>query len=246
MNKRYFKLILTFLCFIIIFSLAISKDETEKGLVTYVEGSAKKQKLQDVEWRNIDKDTLVAGGERVRTLTQSRAELSLAELDIIRMAPKTTIDIMKLYQETKENIRESKIVLQKGDLWANVNKNASERSFSIGTPVAAAAITGTTLRMHVEEDSSSEIKVYSGEVELSKSSLPMEKMNKSKPYEIQGPRQVPGPREVSLEEWTIIVKSMQKVRLDKKGNVLYSGAFTDDDKDEQSDWVLWNKKRDQQ
>ena len=229
----------------IMIQMVSSEDKSKTGLVTYVEGSAKKQKLEQIEWKIISKDTLVIGGERVRTLTESRAELKLAELDQIRMAPKTTIDILKLYEETKENIRESKIVLQQGDLWANVAKKPETMSFSIGTPMTAAAITGTTLRMSVDPDSSSELKVYNGEVVLSNAPAAAKPAPKSlQPYQVPGPQQVPGPHEVTLEEWTIIVKSMQKVKLDSKGKVVYSGQFSTQDSDEKTDWVLWNKDRD--
>jgi hypothetical protein len=230
---------------ILIFQFGFSEEKGENGLVTYVEGSAKKQKLVESDWKNIYKDTTVIGGERVRTLSESRAEIKLAGLDQIRMAPKTTIDILKLYEETKEKIRESKIVLQQGDLWANVAKKSENMNFSIGTPVAAAAITGTTLRMSVNSDSSSELKVYNGEVSLSNLPPAAKASPKSlQPFQIQGPQQIPGPREVSVEEWTIIVKSMQKVKMDNKGKVLYSGKFSNTDEDENSDWVLWNKQRD--
>jgi hypothetical protein len=229
----------------LIFTLGFSEEKGKNGLVTYVEGSAKKQKLVEADWKTVYKDTTVIGGERVRTLSESRAEIKLAGLDQIRMAPKTTIDILKLYEETKEKVRESNIVLQQGDLWANVAKKSENTTFSIGTPVAAAAITGTTLRMSVNSDSSSELKVYNGEVALSNLPSTAKTSQKSlQPYQIQGPQQIPGPREVSVEEWTIIVKSMQKVKLDNKGKVLYSGKFSNTDEDENSDWVLWNKARD--
>lgn len=220
----------------------------KEGVVTYVEGSAKKQKLEDIKWANIYKNSQVIGGERVRTFTQSRAELKLAELDEIRMAPKTTIDILKLYAETKDKIREANILLQEGDLWANVSsKDKKDMSFSIGTPVAVAAITGTILRMSVTTDSSAELKVYHGEVILSHGPQSNKAIPRNiTPHEIPGPHEVPGPREVSLEEWALIVKSMQKVKVDKNGRVIHSGDFSRNDEDEKTDWVLWNLTRDQQ
>jgi hypothetical protein len=217
----------------------------EKGLVTFVEGSAKKQKMQETEWANVYKDAEVIGGDRLRTMTQSRAELELARIDKIRMAPKTTIDIFKLYEETKEQARESKIVLQNGDLWANVGKKSENMKFTIGTPVAAAAITGTTLRLNVAQDSSAEVKVYHGEVILTNAPESKTVIPKSlQPYQVQAPYEIPGPREVTMEEWAIIVKSMQKVKVDKNGKITSAGKFALGDTDEQSDWVKWNMEMD--
>ena len=233
-----------FSCLVLAQSMGTSETD-QRGLVTYVEGSAKKQKLTEVEWTNVQNNTQVASGERVRTFTQSRAELDLAQLDIIRMAPKTTIDILKLYEETKDQILETNISLQEGDLWANVKKKPENMSFSIGTPITAAAITGTTLRMNVDPDSSSQLRVYHGEVVITNAPQSSSVIPKSiEPYEIEGPHEVPGPHEVSMEEWALIVKSMQQVKIDKNGQVVSSGNFTATDPDENTAWVKWNLQRD--
>ncbi len=223
------------------------EGEEKKGLVTYVEGMAKKQKLQDVDWLSVAQNTPVVGGERVRTFSESRAELELARVDRIRMAPKTTIDILKLYEESKEQVRESTVLLQSGDLWANIAQKDEKVKFSINTPVAAAAITGTTLRLSAGADSSAELKVYSGEVVISNvpgdSSTPT-KRPALQPHQVEGPREVEGPRQVSLQEWSLIVRSMQKVRVDKRGQIVQSGSFNSSDPDEQSEWVKWNREMD--
>jgi hypothetical protein len=222
-----------------------SADLSQKGLVTYVEGTAKKAKIQQIEWTNISKNSEVVGGDRVRTFAESRAELEIARLDRIRMAPKTTIDILKLYEESKQQVRESKILLQSGDLWANVAKKTENMKLNISTPVAAAAITGTTLRLSVAADSSAELKVYKGEVVLSNAPQDKKLVPKSiQPSQIEGPHQIAGPHEVSIQEWSLIVKSMQRVRINKSGQVTQSGNFSANDKDETSDWVKWNQQMD--
>ncbi len=247
-RKKYLILVSSFISFTVLFFLlksAISKSDQEVGIVTFVQGSAKKQKHAEQLWKSVAKNSQVTGGERVRTLTRSRAELDLAHIDKIRMAPKTTIDILKLYEETKENIREANILLQKGDLWANVAKKGKKMRLSIGTPVAAAAITGTTLRMNVQDDSTAELKVYHGQVVLTNAPESDTVVAKNVvPHEISGPHEIAGPHEVSLEEWALIVKSMQKVKVNNKGQVVSSGDFASTDSDEQSEWVRWNLQRD--
>ena len=223
------------------------EESNQKGVVTYVEGTAKKQALEEADWRSVSRNTPVASGERVRTYSESRAELEILRIDRIRMAPRTTIDILKLYEESVEQVRESRIHLQEGDLWAQVGKKNEKLSFSITTPVAAAAITGTTLRLSVGADSSAELKVYTGEVVLNKAAevRPPAKRGMLLPQQVPGPTQVAGPQEVSLEQWTMIVKSMQKVRVNNRGQVIQSGSFSAQDPDEQNDWVRWNQQRDQ-
>jgi len=79
------------------------KDK-KKGLVTYTDGRVKKRPINKQDWITAAKDTTVLRGDRVRTYQRSRAELELLDLDVIRMAPETIIDIVKLYEETKEKI----------------------------------------------------------------------------------------------------------------------------------------------
>ena len=55
---------------------------------------------------------------------------------------------------------------------------------------------------------------------------------------------IPGQREVSLEEWAVIVKSMKRVKVSKTGQIVDSGDFSSNDPDEQNDWVKWNLQRD--
>jgi hypothetical protein len=232
----------------LLFALSSAQDDaTKRGLITFVEGTAKKQKVQETDWNSVQLHSEVSTGERIRTFSDSRAELDLAKLDRIRLAPKTTIEILKLYEETKDKVLESQIALQSGDLWAHVAKKPGGLKFSISTPVAAAAITGTSLRLHVEADSSSELKVYSGEVVLRRNAAPSQGAVKTlAPYQINGPQQISGPQQVSVDQWTLIVRSMQKARIDKKGQVTQSGSFSDNDPDENQDWVKWNKQRDQE
>lgn len=241
-----FILIMGVVAFCLTTIAADDQETNKKGIVTYVEGQAKKRQLPDEQWQSAYKDTQVVTGDQVRTFRQSRAELELDALDRIRMAPMTTIDIVKLYEETRQEIREAHIKVQEGDIWANINKDSTNRKFQISTPIAAMAITGTIFRTHVDRDSSSELRVYRGEVIISNAPEPDKVKPKTiEPYQIEGPHEIPGPHEVSLQEWALIVKSMQKVAIGKNGMLKFSGSFADTDSDEQTDWVKWNKMMDQ-
>jgi hypothetical protein len=219
-----------------------------RGEVTYVEGRARKQPLQSEEWLTAEKGSAVVSGDKVRTLRESRAELELMKLDIIRLAPMTTIDIVKLYEETKEGRDETQINVAQGNIWALVGKVKEDAEFNISTPVAGAAITGTRFRIEVEEDSSTLLKVYEGEVKITNApgnkTLQPQALPHKERKQIEGPKQVKGPRQVSFEEWYYIVKNMQQIRIAKSGELVSSGAFSKDDADEQTEWVKWNLERD--
>ena len=221
-----------------------------KGEVTFVEGRARRMPLETQEWIAVRKGSEIISGDRVRTLKKSRAELALKELDILRLAPMTTIDVVKLYEETKESRDETQINVEQGDIWALVGEVEEEAEFNISTPVAGAAITGTRFRISVDEDSSTVLKVYEGEVRITnapeKKDLAPKELPMKGRQQIQGPKQIQGPRQVTFEVWYYIVKNMQEIRIGKDGQLLASGTFSDKDPDEQTEWVQWNQVRDRQ
>jgi hypothetical protein len=229
-------------------NLQSEQTDGKKGLVTYTDGRVKKKADVAADWENALKDTPVNTGDRVRTYQSSRAELELLKLDVIRMAPETTIDVVKLYEETKGQVKETKLNLEKGDIWAKINQKDASMKFDISTPIAGAAITGTVFRMGVQGDSTTELKVYHGEVKITNApentNLTPQTIPTTKPYEIQGPREIPGPKQVSMDEWIYIVKNMQRIQIGPDGKVQSVGGFKLSDQSEQTDWVKWNMERD--
>jgi hypothetical protein len=125
----------------------------KQGTVTYVVGELKRKPVEVETWANAPEKSPVVAGDKVRTLRRSRAELELAQSGLIRLAPMTTIDILKLEEESKTKATETAVMLAAGDIWANVDEVKADASFEIFTPVAAAAITGTVLRMSASADS---------------------------------------------------------------------------------------------
>ncbi|PID30972.1 MAG: hypothetical protein CR982_00480 [Candidatus Cloacimonadota bacterium] len=228
-----------------------SKATDEKGKVTYVDGVVKKKTLSSKEFdQEVKLDGKVKSKESYKTMIKSRAELELKGMDIIRLAPKTTIDLISLYEELLENKTEkTKIKLEEGDIWAQVNSSDEDSEFEFESGVGSAAITGTNFRVSRSNDGTTRMKVYHGEVKLTNSKNPEtivpRSVNDFKPKtKSLKPKQISGPKEVSLKEWVYIVKNMQEISFDKNGNVTSAGTFSKNDKDEKSFWVEWNRRRD--
>ncbi len=227
-------------------------DDAQKGLFTLVEGDVKKKQLQDLDWIRAQLKTNVYTGDKVRTLLKSRAEMQLAEIDLIRLAPKTTIDIVKLYEETKEKKLETKIKLEQGDIWGKVKSVDANSTFDVSSDFAGAAITGTVFRLnHDSTKQETQLKVYTGEVKISNApekmgTLPPQTIGGDARRQIEGPRQVPGPTQISLDEWVYLVRNMQQITIGANGKVKSTGSFKANDRDEQTDWVKWNLARDRQ
>jgi hypothetical protein len=225
----------------------LSGVEEKKGIVAYAEGEVKKQPPASEMWENAPVKSAVNTGEKVRTYQMSRAELELVQLDVIRLAPKTTVLLDRLYEETKDKKLATNIRVEQGEIWASVHEVNAETDFDISAPVAAAAITGTVLRMSVRGDSTTTLKVYKGEVKITNAPerTDLAPTPVGKPVQVEGPHAIQGPHAVTLDEWVYIVKSMQQITIDPKGVVLSMGQFSKKDADEQSDWVQWNRRREE-
>lgn len=230
-------------------------EDQNKGKVTYVDGVVKKKFMSAESYdEDVQVDGEVNSRESYKTMIKSRAELELKGMDIIRLAPKTTIDLISLYEELLDGESEkTQIKLEEGDIWAQVNSSDDDSEFELESGIASAAITGTNFRLSKNMDGGTTMKVYHGEVKISNSKNP-EKVKPKKvdefrsqslaPKAVSGPKQISGPKEVSLKEWVYIVKNMEKITFDKNGNVTSAGEFSKTDPDENSSWVNWNRKRD--
>jgi hypothetical protein len=242
---RLFSNIFLILFFCLAFSFA---QEKEKGQISFIEKKVKHKEGTN-EWDKAKIGNKLESGHKVKTLLNSRAELSLQGLSLIRLAPQTTVNIEKLYEKSDQaDSNETELALEGGDIWANVSKIDSDSKFSINSKIAGTVIRGTVLRMNVQKDSSTELRVYKGEVAITnkpgKDDLPPPKSIGR--FEVQGPTEVQGPREISMMEWVYLVREMQKIRINPDGKVSWAKDFSANDKDEQTEWVKWNKKRDGQ
>ena len=127
-----------------------------------------------------------------------------------------------------------------GNIWANMRKlTMSKKEFELSSPTATAAIRGTVFHMNTKKDSSTDVSVYKGKVSVG----PNKEKQKKKPaqptgrHEIQGPTEIPGPYEVTLDQWRMIVAG-QMISVNKEGK--YSEKKFDADKAAQDDFVKKN------
>jgi hypothetical protein len=94
--------------------------------------------------------------------------------------------------------------------------------------------------MNILEDSSTVVKVYSGEVTVQK---PVRGPDRAEaPHPVQGPHPVSGPRKISMEEWTYIVRAMQQIVVRPDGTAEKPVVFSVEA--DSNKWVRWNQERD--
>ncbi len=197
------------------------------GLAVFLLGARSADKIGKVtvvnggvyEIENKDKKVKVGKpvflGDEYKTTAGSVLEITYLNGSVIRLNENGQLKL-------EGSLTEAKPVVVKGELWSNVKKlNQAKATFDVKTQVATAAVRGTQFNVTVaSNDSSMEVKLFSGKVELMPSSLVR--------------KEIAGPQEVTLEQW-VAIEPGQLVKMNWDGTFIKEKIPT-----ELSDWVKKN------
>jgi hypothetical protein len=215
------------------------------AMVTMVQGTAWVFAKGGTAGRILKKGDMLKKEHEIKVAEKSRLEIRFPDSTIMRLAEKSRLKMSEISYNRQTDNRNVKVNLAVGKLWAKVKKlSTPDSSVVVETSNAVAGVRGTVYRVNVEEDKSAVVKVYDGSVYVAspskESALPAQV---SKPTEVPGPQQVPPPyHQVSMEEWTYIVKAMQQINISSQGKASQPQDF--DPKADVDDWVMWNQERD--
>jgi hypothetical protein len=192
-------------------------------------------------------------GDLLETQRRTRLEVKLGDGSLLRLGPssRAVVEAASFGKAVEERKVSAKLLV--GKVWANVAKAVGgEQRFEVRTENAVAGVRGTTFRVDAATDRSVVVKVYSGTVAVASGAVPGpgpgdgggESGDPPRPGAGPERRQIPGPREVTREQWERIVTSMMEVRVSADGvpgeprGFGIAGAGQDE-------WEEWNRARDQ-
>ncbi len=235
---------LGFLAVVFLMVSVFSVSAEKAAEITMLEGEASVLRDGSSEWREARNDMPLMEGDALYSREESFVEVRYANGAIVRLGEETKIII----KESTEKKSSTNTLL--GKIWVNMKKLISrDKDFELSSPTAVAAIRGTKFRMDTRKDSSTDVRVFSGEVAVGPSDKDTSKSredndNEGKegekvedPHEVPGPEEVPGPYEVPLEEWrSIVAGQMISVRSD--------GMFAEKEIDEEDSFTKRNKELD--
>ncbi len=219
------------------------------GKVSFPLGNVQIQAAKADGWAKATMNHEMFVGDRIKTAEKSRAEITLNGGGKFRIAEKSEV----LLTEAKITglKKDFGATVSRGQVWVAAKAAFGEtKNVAVRTPTAVAAIRGTKYRA-VAGDEESSVLVYDGEVDVNWANAADEEDDSQQgdagpirliqPQEIAAPTQVPGPYEVSLDDWISIVEGMQiNVRADGKYHMFEFDQTTD----AELEFVRWNKERD--
>lgn len=221
--------------------LKIGKGEAR---VTKLDGSARVLPNGKKYWRSLKEKDAIRGGDEVRTGSRTRLELLMSDYSTIRFADNSHFKVLQIEAGDETRPRNVNLHIAIGRSWTNLSRAIGKKGrFELSCENAVAGIRGTIYRMNVEKDKSALVRVYEGQVAVSGGERDEErKPIFGPPQKIAGPKPVPGPRKVSMEEWTFIIKSMQQIQIGADGKADKPRDFVE--QEDRDDWVDWNKSQD--
>lgn len=231
-------------------SNASPESESQSGVVTWLEGAAQKKSDVQASWIDAYVKTTIGNGDKMKTLQKSRAELEINWDTIIRLSENTLVDFVKLIKDYQHKFTATDIQITQGEVWGNLEALGDTSSFTIGDVAARAEIRGTTFS-YKHADTGTVLKVYEGVVSVHGIHQVDSPATVAGPREVSGPQEVSGPREVSppavvtMEHWSVNVVAMQEISISSPGAKPRLRDFTAQESEEQSEWVRWNKERDE-
>ncbi len=211
-----------------------------QGVVTDVEGDAIIIAKGSKDRQKLAANTIVNPGDVIVTAANGRVEIIVNRETVVRLKENTRMTLGEFRNAAKDE-GATHMGFSLGSVWTKMKRFRDKVSrFELELPTAIAGVHGTVYEASIDKDSSSEVKVFTGEVSVKNN--PAERSPAAGEVgEISGPGEVPGPSEVSMDQWVTIVRDMQKIRIDKAGK---PKPVEDFKKDTHDSWEQWNLERD--
>jgi len=228
----------------------ISADESgsDEATVTMVIGTVRVYDAGSKTGTLLKKGDLLRKDQEIQVSDSSRLEIRFPDGTVMRLAERSHLKMNTIAFDQKTSNKNVKVYLGVGKVWAKVKKLVTpDSSVEVGMSNAVAGVRGTVYRVNVEEDKSVLVRVYDGEVYVANPPGDAAKAAEGslRPHEVPGPHEVPPPyHEVSMAQWTEIVKAMQQISISPEGIPSKPEDF--DLKADSDDWVKWNQARDRE
>ncbi len=223
------------------------------GKVSFYKGTVQRSRSKSGPWKKLKRGKPFYKGDYIRTKKKSRVELRFRDRSVVRLGPKTTLQLKEASFAGKQKKKVSGLV-KAGRAWANVHKYVSGKAaFDLRTENAVAGVRGTVFSMATGA-TGTKINVWAGQVAVNNSpyvqamqnrkEVPAHRRTSKAPINFGNRKAVNfKANEISAEQWETMVGAMQTVAVGPDGKQSEVASFTEDEaqKGEDAEWVAWNR-----
>jgi hypothetical protein len=203
--------------------------------VSALEGSAQRSRGGGAK-TGLRLGAAVGQGDTLETGEGARLEIRFADDSILRLGPAARLQLSEAHFGGRAR-RKLSARLFFGKLWAKVTSAIhGEERFQVETENAVAGVRGTTFRVDANQDNSVLVRVYDGQVAVA----PGAATGAGKGGER---REVPGPQEVTREQWEKLVGRQMQIVISADGTPGDPEPFSPD-VDQDDPFARWNLQRD--
>ncbi len=248
------------LCFFFAFFLAsllsgvfslYAKEMAAK--ITRITGECLVLRKGEKDWAKAAVKMPLYAGDRLRTKINTKVEVKFHDGSVIRIAALSDFEVKSASKDDKTGENNIDVKTKKGNYWTKFKKSTAQSNLNQELPTAITGVRGTVYRIEVDEDGKTVLRVYKGKVEIKTwleavegQMVPKLKEGdgeKKEHKQVGPPKEVTGPKEISMEEWVRTVEAMQQITLypDKAPE---DPAKFDAEEDSKDPWVKWNKEMD--
>lgn len=133
--------------------------------LTFYSGSVEVQRASELRWKGAVDDMRLEAGDRVRTFSNSRAEITFDEGNILRVKPDSLIVIGDLTENVRTKVRKSSVKLLVSSIEADIKKSVVKGSqFRVEMPTAVADIEKARFAVDIDDNQESRVRVFEGTV----------------------------------------------------------------------------------
>jgi len=119
----------------------------------------------DGDFRTVDDRAMVRAGDLVKTGPDAKVTLNWVDGSRIRLAPATTLKVLKCTLNKSNDAKTSLFHLDVGSVWIRLLEVLGGRSkFEISTPTATAGVRGTVFSVEVNAQGDTQVSVHEGSV----------------------------------------------------------------------------------
>jgi len=144
----------------------IRSNIASEAILSDKKGTVQSRKPSDDIWHDLPVSSVLVEGEKIRTLSESFAEIRFKDNKRVRLNENSQLIISKIRMNILKNEEESSVSLYKGDAYIMLDNNRQKEKFDLDVPGISTSIDSKRFRVKID-DTETQFANYDGKLKIS-------------------------------------------------------------------------------